>query len=170
MHGSPWPLRSWKHLAAHPAAWLTACLEGHHSWHSLQESELIHALWGDLPWELRQSLDHHLPEAITIPSGRRVHLQYREGEICLAVKLQEMFGCRQGPRVLGDRVPVTLELLSPAGRPLQRTQDLEGFWCGSYRDVRREMRGRYPKHPWPEDPLTAVASARPQRHQGGDPN
>jgi ATP-dependent helicase HrpB len=169
-HGSPWPLRSWKHLAAHPAAWLTACLQGHHSWHSVQESELIHALWGDLPWELRQSLDHHLPEAITIPSGRRAHLQYREGEVCLAVKLQEMFGCRQGPRVLGDRVPVTLELLSPAGRPLQRTQDLEGFWHGSYRDVRREMRGRYPKHPWPEDPLTAVASARPQRHQRGDPS
>ena len=71
-----------------------------------------------------------------------------------------MFGCDKGPCVLEGALPITLELLSPAGRPLQRTRDLSGFWGGSYREIRREMRGRYPKHPWPEDPLQAKATAR----------
>ena len=75
------------------------------------------------------------------------------------MKLQEMFGCEKGPCVLEGTLPITLELLSPAGRPLQRTRDLFGFWRGSYKEIRREMKGRYPKHPWPEDPLQTRAMA-----------
>ena len=81
----------------------------------------------------------------------------------LAVKLQEMFGCQEVPTVLENQLAVTIELLSPAGRPLQRTRDLRGFWQGSYSDVRREMRGRYPKHPWPDNPLEATATALTKR-------
>ena len=88
---------------------------------------------------------------------------YTADEVILAVKLQEMFGSDDGPHVLNGRIPVTLELLSPAGRPLQRTRALKGFWEGSYQEVRREMRGRYPKHPWPEDPRQALATARTKR-------
>ena len=161
--GHPWPLRSWKHLAAHPGSWLRDSLLGHHSWQSVQEADLMMALWGDLPWELQARLNQLLPETMAIPSGRAATLEYREGEVYLAVKLQEMFGCRQGPRVLNNTLPVTLELLSPAGHPLQRTQDLEGFWSGSYAAVRRDMRGRYPKHPWPDDPINAVATAATKR-------
>ena len=81
----------------------------------------------------------------------------------LAVKLQEMFGCTDSPRLLNGHLPITLELLSPAGRPLQRTGDLRGFWEGSYHDVRKEMRGRYPKHPWPDSPADAVATRKTKK-------
>ena len=101
-----------------------------------------------------------------IPSGRQASLRYDADEVVLAVKLQEMFGCDDGPFVFDGRIPITLELLSPAGRPLQRTCDLKGFWQGSYRDVRRDMRGRYPKHPWPEDPQAATPTARTKRASG----
>ena len=108
-------------------------------------------------------MDRLLPERLTIPSGRDARLEYGEEEVTLAVKLQEMFGCAEGPVLLNGDLPVTLELLSPAGRPLQRTRDLRGFWAGSYSDVRREMRGRYPKHPWPESPMTAAPTAKTKK-------
>jgi ATP-dependent helicase HrpB len=126
---------------------------------------LDEALWGELNWTERQRLDHVLPERIAIPSGRQAKLRYDDEEVVLAVKLQEMFGETTGPHVLRGHIPVTLELLSPAGRSLQRTRDLEGFWKGSYADVRREMRGRYPKHPWPEDPSQATPTAFTKRKQ-----
>ena len=93
-----------------------------------------------------------------MPSGRRIRLDYGEGAPgdppVLPVRVQDMFGATATPTVAGGRVPVTLRLLSPAGRPVQVTSDLAGFWAGSWREVRREMAGRYPKHPWPEDPTT----------------
>lgn len=102
-----------------------------------------------------------LPGRLTVPSGSSVTVDYRaEGGPVLAVKLQEMFGQEDTPRVAGGRCPVTVHLLSPAGRPLQVTRDLAGFWRGSYAAVRAEMRGRYPRHPWPEDPLSAVPTKR----------
>ena len=125
------------------------------------------ALWGDLDWSFRQQLDDLLPRQIPIPSGRQAALLYTADEVILAVKLQEMFGSDDGPHVLNGRIPVTLELLSPAGRPLQRTRALKGFWEGSYQEVRREMRGRYPKHPWPEDPRQALPTARTKRKSNG---
>ncbi len=101
-------------------------------------------------------LDLHAPEALPVPTGREVRLDYpEEGAPVLAVKLQELFGLAETPRVAGGRVPVVLHLLSPAGRPVQVTTDLASFWSRTYPEVRRELRGRYPKHPWPEDPWTA---------------
>lgn len=157
--GLPWPARDWESLARDLPEWLGPSLLGCTGLGDFSEDQLIEALWGEVSWQQRQSLNQLLPESLLIPSGRQARLDYRDGEVCLAVKLQEMFGCLETPRVLEGRLPVTLELLSPAGRPLQRTQDLEGFWRGSYHDVRRDMRGRYPKHPWPDNPATAIATA-----------
>jgi ATP-dependent helicase HrpB len=89
-------------------------------------------------------------------------------DIVLSVKLQEMFGCLQGPSVLSGQLSITIELLSPAGRPLQRTRDLHRFWQGSYQQLRKEMRGRYPKHPWPEKPAQAEPTARTKIQRKAD--
>jgi ATP-dependent helicase HrpB len=133
----------------------------------LSAIDLLEALWGDLPWELRSQLDLWLPETLTVPSGRRVPLDYSGEEPVLAVKLQEMFGAEDTPTVLEGRLPVTVQLLSPAGRPAAITRDLASFWSGGYAEVRRELRGRYPRHPWPEDPRSAVATALTRaRHEG----
>jgi ATP-dependent helicase HrpB len=113
-----------------------------------------------LPWELARELDMLAPERLDVPSGSRLAIDYTRSPPVLAVKLQEMFGCEQTPSLVGGRVPVLVHLLSPAGRPVQVTQDLAGFWRSSYQDVRKEMKGRYPKHPWPENPLTAAATRR----------
>ena len=161
--GPPWLERSQAHLLASLDSWLGPALEHCQSWRDLQGPELEEALWGDLPWAQRQELDRLLPVRITIPSGREAALHYSDDNVVLAVKLQEMFGCLSGPTVLRGQLPVTLDLLSPAGRSLQRTRDLEGFWQGSYHEVRREMRGRYPKHPWPDNPAEAVATAKTKR-------
>jgi ATP-dependent helicase HrpB len=106
-------------------------------------------------------LERHAPERIEVPSGSRIALDYpEEGPPVLAAKIQEVFGWRQGPRVAGGRVAVVLHLLGPHGRPLQVTSDLESFWRTGYPEVRKEMRGRYPKHYWPEDPWKAVPTRK----------
>ena len=163
-YGPPWSARD-RETLLQDTAWLAPTLLGCQSWRDVSPEMLTEALWGDLSWSERQRLDHVLPERIAIPSGRQAKLRYDDEEVVLPVKLQEMFGGITGPHVLGGEVPVTLELLSPAGRPLQRTQDLKGFWEGSYTDVRREMRGRYPKHPWPDDPSQATPTAFTKRKQ-----
>lgn len=121
--------------------------------------DLAAILRSRMDWEQQQALDRLAPERIQVPSGSRLRIDYSQQPPVLAVKLQEMFGCRETPRI-GFDVPLTLHLLSPAQRPLQVTRDLAGFWQGSYHQVRKEMKGRYPKHPWPEDPLGAIATAR----------
>jgi ATP-dependent helicase HrpB len=95
-----------------------------------------------------------------VPSGREVPLEYRAGQVFAAVKLQEPFGLADSPRVGRAPVPVTFELLSPAGRPVQVTRDLRSFWNRGYQEVRRELRARYPRHPWPDDPWTAPPTRR----------
>ncbi|RZQ62240.1 ATP-dependent helicase HrpB [Amycolatopsis suaedae] len=115
-----------------------------------------------LPWPEASGLDELAPERITVPSGSRIRVDYADGPV-LAVKLQETFGWTATPRVAGGRVPVVLHLLSPAGRPAAVTADLESFWRNGYPAVRAELRGRYPKHPWPEDPLTAEPTHRTKR-------
>ena len=165
--GLPWPARDLTTLLEQADTWLGPTLEGCLGWGDISATALEEALWGDLDWSFRQQLDGLLPRRIAIPSGRQATLLYTGDEVILAVKLQEMFGSDDGPHVLGDRIPVTLELLSPAGRPLQRTRNLKGFWQGSYQDVRREMRGRYPKHPWPDDPRQALPTARTKRKSSG---
>ena len=153
--GAPWPDRSREALARDPAGWLADQLVGRRSRRDLQDIDLVEALWGDLPWPLRRDLESLLPEDILLPSGRRVPIDYSGEQPVLAVKLQEMFGQQAAPRLLGGRLPLSLHLQSPAGRPVAITRDLAAFWKEAYAGVRKELRGRYPKHPWPEDPLRA---------------
>lgn len=157
--GEPWPDRSDSSLLEQLEQWLGPCLEGMRSLADLQSLDLVNALWGDLPWSRRDELEVLLPERIRVPSGRSVPLDYSGSEPVLAVKLQELFGCSRMPMLLRGQLPLTLHLLTPAGRPAAITQDLAGFWSGGYREVRRELRGRYPRHPWPEDGATASATA-----------
>ena len=125
---------------------------------------LLDLLRSRLDYAQQQQLESLMPEQVEVPSGRRVPLDYTaSGGPVLAVKLQEMFGATATPTVAG--VPVVVHLLSPAGRPLQVTTDLPAFWDGAYAQVRAEMRGRYPKHPWPEDPRTATPTARTNRRR-----
>ncbi len=112
----------------------------------------------------RRELERLAPETIPLPSGRRARLEYREdGTVSAAVKLQELFGLAEAPRIGPRSEAVTLELLAPNGRPVQTTRDLRGFWERTYPEVRKELRGRYPKHPWPDDPWTAVPTHRTRR-------
>ena len=111
-----------------------------------------------LPWPLPRELERLAPEQIEVPSGSRLRIDYSGDTPVLAVKLQEMFGCEETPRIANGLQPLQLHLLSPARRPLQVTQDLATFWRNVYPDVKKEMKGRYPKHPWPDDPLSAVAT------------
>ena len=157
--GAPWLDRSDAALLADPERWLGDQLEGLRSRQDLQDLNLCEALWSGLDWSLRQELETLLPTRLAIPSGREASLDYTDGTPVLAVKLQELFGAATTPTVLRGRLPVTVQLLSPAGRPAAITQDLAGFWNGAYKDVRRDLRGRYPRHPWPEDPANAQATA-----------
>ena len=157
--GDPWPDRSLPRLLDDLEHWLGPHLLGLRSREELQGLPMAEALWGDCPWNLRPELDRLLPPALPVPSGRAVNLDYSSGQPVLAVKLQELFGARANPTVLDGRLAVTVHLLTPAGRPAAITQDLAGFWQHSYAEVRKELRGRYPKHPWPEDPRQAQATA-----------
>lgn len=129
----------------------------------LRSLDLREVLQAGLDWRDRNAIDDLAPERLPVPSGNRHRVDYTVDPPVLAVKLQEVFGATETPTVGGGRVPVVLHLLSPAGRPLQVTQDLPSFWRGAYAEVRADMRGRYPKHPWPEDPLTAAPTARTKR-------
>jgi ATP-dependent helicase HrpB len=123
-------------------------------------------LAGSLSKEAATALARNAPALLAVPSGRSVALDYRDGGIITAaVKLQELFGLADSPRIGRARVPVTFELLSPAGRPVQVTNDLRSFWARGYPEVRRELRARYPKHPWPDDPWSAPPTARPLRRR-----
>ncbi len=150
-----WPDLSDESLLADPLAWLGAALQGLTRRTQLARLDLGEALREQLTWQQRRDLDRLAPTHLAVPSGRQVEIDYGGEAPVLAVKLQELFGQRSTPAVADGRVPVVIHLLSPAGRPVQVTQDLAGFWQGSYAAVRAELRGRYPKHPWPEDPLTA---------------
>ncbi|KAA0069301.1 ATP-dependent helicase HrpB [Rhodanobacter sp. T12-5] len=141
--------------------WLAPCLDGMHRLDELDADTLSQALARRFDHEQRRLLDTQAPESLVVPSGQRRQLEYANGEPpVLAVKLQELFGLADTPRIGGGRIPVTLHLLSPAGRPIQVTQDLKGFWERTYPEVRRELKGRYPRHPWPDDPWTAMATHR----------
>lgn len=146
--------------------WLRPAFAGRTRLDALDAGDLAGALKSRLDWPLGQRLDALAPERIQVPSGQLRRIEYAHGqEPVLAVKLQELFGLAETPRIADGRVPLTLHLLSPAGRPLQVTRDLGGFWERTWPEVRREMKGRYPKHPWPEDPWTAPPThrAKPRR-------
>ncbi|WP_347260533.1 ATP-dependent helicase HrpB, partial [Rudaea sp.] len=141
--------------------WLAPVLAGKTRLDSLSTQALGEALAGRLDYAQRRALDEHAPGALRVPSGNERALHYEAGKPpVLAVKLQELFGLADTPRVARGRVGVTLHLLSPAQRPIQVTQDLKGFWERTYPEVKKELKGRYPKHPWPDDPWTATPTAR----------
>jgi ATP-dependent helicase HrpB len=151
----PWPQLSDARLLATLEDWLGPYLDRVGHINHLAELNLANCLHALLPWPWPRELERLAPPRYTVPSGARVRIDYNETPPILAVRLQEMFGCRETPRIAQGQVPLKLHLLSPARRPLQITQDLDGFWRSGYAQVRKEMRGRYPKHHWPEDPLSA---------------
>jgi ATP-dependent helicase HrpB len=161
---SPWPDLSDASLLQSLGEWLGPYLNGMTTLERVRNVDLTQPLQGRLTWEQRRDLDRLAPTHVAVPSGSYIRIDYDTPDLpVLAVRLQEMFGCKETPRVAGGKIPLLLHLLSPARRPVQVTQDLAGFWTGSYHDVRKELRGRYPKHHWPEDPLTAPPTAKSKR-------
>jgi ATP-dependent helicase HrpB len=144
------------------AEWLTPWLDGVTRRDHLARLELISILNSQLDYARQQQLARLAPTQLEVPSGSRIGIEYfADGAPpVLAVKLQELFGLTQTPTVNDGRMRVSLHLLSPGKRPIQVTQDLAGFWARTYAEVKKELKGRYPKHPWPDDPLTAPATAR----------
>jgi ATP-dependent helicase HrpB len=167
-----WPDLSDTWLAGQLADWLGPQLLGVRSWQDIQKVDLQQALQQILGWRLLQALDTVAPTHLQVPSGRKAAVDYTvdEGPV-LAVKLQELFGLASSPTVCRGRQALLVHLLSPAGRPVAVTRDLQGFWQRGYPEVRKELRGRYPKHPWPDDPWNAPATHRTRqtlaRSQGG---
>lgn len=161
----PWPDVSDDRLLDTIGAWLVPHLADINTLEDFQKLDLHAMLAGLLPWPLPNHLDQLAPRMMTAPSGCRHAIDYLADPPVLRIKLQEMFGCAETPTIINGQVPLMLHLLSPAGRPLQVTQDLGGFWKSSYFDVRREMKGRYPKHPWPDDPMTAEATRHTKRRR-----
>jgi len=145
------------------ADWLAPFLGAARRLADIARVSLLDALSARLDWSQRQRLDRLAPTHLTVPSGSHKRLDYAGERPVLAVKLQEMFGATATPSVVDGRVPVVLHLLSPAGRPVQVTQDLVNFWRTGYPAVRGELRGRYPRHPWPENPFSAPPTARAKR-------
>lgn len=163
---NPWPDLSDEALLAGLEQWLLPYLGEVRSLHDFQRLDLKAIMRAMLPWPLPLELERQAPERWVAPSGSNIVVDYSQRPPVLAVKLQEMFGCQDTPTVAEGRVPLVVHLLSPAQRPLQVTQDLASFWRNGYQDVKREMKGRYPKHPWPDDPLAAVATAHTKRRSG----
>ncbi|HXW97515.1 MAG TPA: ATP-dependent helicase C-terminal domain-containing protein, partial [Gemmatimonadales bacterium] len=159
--GPPWPDVSDEALRRSLDQWLGPMLGGVRGRADLDRIDLEAALLGGLPWKERRDLDLLAPTHLTMPTGSRIRVDYSDPVApVLPVRLQEVFGTGETPRVGDGRVAVTLHLLSPAHRPVQVTRDLSGFWRSSYADVRKEMKGRYPKHYWPDDPLVAEPTRR----------
>jgi ATP-dependent helicase HrpB len=159
--GEEWPDLSDAALAQSVNAWLAPALAAKTALGDITADELNTTVRALLPWPLQRRLDAEAPTHFAAPTGSQVPIDYEaEGGPKIAIRVQELFGLDRHPTIAGGRVPLLIELLSPAHRPVQMTRDLPGFWRGSYAAVRAEMRGRYPKHPWPEDPIAAPATRR----------
>ncbi len=140
--------------------WFTPYLQGLKTWKQISQLPFFQQIRQSMDYAQQQKLDSLLPENIDIPIGRKAKLDYRENnKVFLAVRMQELYGLQQHPYLLNGKLAVTVELLSPAQRPIQTTEDIVGFWQGSYREVQKEMKGRYPRHFWPDDPLNAPATS-----------
>jgi ATP-dependent helicase HrpB len=156
----PWPAVSDAELLSNLESWLAPWLDGmtrRQHWSRLDLLEILSAL---LDWNQRQRFDELAPSHLQVPSGSRIPIDYSSDTPSVSVRLQEVFGLRETPTVGGGAVALTLQLLSPAHRPVQVTRDLTSFWLRGYPEVKKELKGRYPKHYWPDDPLTAQATAR----------
>jgi ATP-dependent helicase HrpB len=148
-------------LLASLSEWLQPAFSGKTRLDALSEEELEQALKSRCDWATLQRIEREAPTRMLVPSGLERSIEYQDGSTpVLAVKLQELFGLAETPRIAGGRVPLTLHLLSPGGKPLQITQDLRSFWQNTYPEVKKEMKGRYPRHPWPDDPWNATATHR----------
>ncbi len=155
-----WPDLSSGRLIPRPEEWLAPWLQGLRTAQHLRALNVVPALKALLNGEQKRRLEVRAPLAITVPSGSRVAIDYTSGQPVLAVKLQEMFGLADTPAIAEGRVKLLLHLLSPARRPVQITQDLKGFWNVGYPLVKKDLKGRYPRHPWPDDPWNAVPTKR----------
>lgn len=140
--------------------WLSPWLGNMNRLSDLVRLDLRGALLSLLSYKQQKALDTLAPTHLTVPSGSRIPIDYEKPVPVLAVRLQEMFGLLETPVVAQGRQPLLIHLLSPAGRPVQITQDLAGFWKSGYLEVKKELKGRYPKHYWPDDPCAAQATAR----------
>jgi ATP-dependent helicase HrpB len=158
---NPWPDLSDDALAARREDWLAPALYDKAALKDLSAGDLSDALMTLLPWDLRARLEREAPTHFEAPTGTALAIDYEaEQGPTIAVRLQELFGLNTHPSIAGGKVPLVLELLSPAHRPVQVTRDLPGFWTGSYSAVRSDLRGRYPRHPWPDDPASALPTRR----------
>ncbi len=163
---NPWPDLSDAALLRTLESWLLPYLGPVRRIEDFQTLDIKGMLRALLPWPLPLELERMTPERWAVPSGSSVAIDYTQDPPVLAVKLQEMFGCEETPTIADGRVTLLVHLLSPGQHPLQITQDLAGFWRSSYQDVKREMKGRYPKHPWPDDPLQAMATRHTKKRAG----
>ncbi|NUL37495.1 ATP-dependent helicase HrpB [Kosakonia sacchari] len=160
-----WPAVDEASLLENLEQWLLPQMSGIRSLRELKALDLSQALQNAMPWSLRQRLDSELPAHYTVPTGSRIAIRYHEDNPpALAVRMQEMFGEATTPTIAQGRVALVLELLSPAQRPLQITRDLSAFWVGAYREVQKEMKGRYPKHVWPDDPANTAPTRRTKKY------
>ncbi len=161
---SHWPDLSDEALLKTLDEWLGPYLSGLTTLDRVTKLNLTEPLHALLNWEQARQLDQWAPTHLTVPSGSLVRVEYATQDLpILAVRLQEMFGCKDTPRLVEGKIPVTLHLLSPARKPVQITKDLASFWKSAYLEVKKELRGRYPKHSWPDDPLTAQPTAKAKR-------
>lgn len=159
-----WPAMDDASLVEHLDEWLSPYLNGIKSAKGLASVSIEQALSAYLGWPLNQEIDQWLPTHYLMPTGSKKAIRYQyQSEPVISVRMQEVFGEQDSPLIAQGRKKVVLELLSPAQRPLQITQDLAGFWAGAYKEVQKEMKGRYPKHPWPDDPANHVATTKTKR-------
>jgi ATP-dependent helicase HrpB len=158
--GDPWPATDDDALLATVETWLGPELTRARRRADLARINTHDALQRLLPWPAAARLDELVPDRLAVPTGARVRVDYSGDEPVLALRVQEAFGWTATPTIADGRVPVLLHLLSPAGRPVAITRDLTSFWRDGYQQVRTELRGRYPKHPWPADPTTATPTSR----------
>ncbi|PRD43476.1 ATP-dependent helicase HrpB [Phyllobacterium phragmitis] len=158
--GDPWPSMEDDHLLATLDDWLLPFLTGAARLDRIPPSALMNGLRSLVPYDLQRRIDALAPTHFEVPTGSHIPIRYDADEPVIAVRVQELFGLATHPAIAGGKVPLLLELLSPAHRPIQITRDLPGFWRGSWADVRTDMRGRYPRHVWPEDPFAADPTRR----------
>ena len=158
--GEPWPDMSDEELLKKLDDWLLPFLEGKARIDGINNKVIYNGLISLVPYQLQNEIDKKAPTHFTVPTGSHIPINYEGEAPLISVRVQELFGLGQHPSIADGHIPLVLELLSPSQRPIQITRDLPGFWRGSWADVRAEMRGRYPKHPWPEDPLSALPTRR----------
>lgn len=169
--GEPWPAMDDDALIAALDDWLKPFLKGTAQLNQIPAHTLIEGLRSRVPYDLQRKIETLAPTHFEVPTGSHIPIRYDEGEPVLAVRVQELFGLGIHPAIANGTIPLLLELLSPAHRPIQITRDLPGFWKGSWAEVRSDMRGRYPRHVWPEDPASAspTARAKPRGGSTGSP-